>query len=470
MTYTLVDRNMPLYRYSSDNVYDVYHEMLVKIDTVLSFMKDSGLNSVPINSLNFNNLECIVTRDPFNGNKATVIIVAVYRFNLQDLAFISDQGDKKVIDSDEAKSNLGSIVRQIKEKREWLIGDEPLVTSNTGNRNRPTNVKKQGSRTNPIAKLFEDTHKVINELSTKSVTPSINSQRVIPTVESSESESESDTEDSEESEKNKTINVVNPTNLPRPMESILFKEEEEDLNQTNFENLSPETLRKTIDALETLKKVEEDELKKIEEIEKKDTHNFSKFCNNLGDVKREYRKNKEKEEERRNKFEANRNAYRKIKVHLDEGKITEAGISPLFRAEFPIYKFMDEKGLLGLPDDYLVYLNMYDELYPEKKEKEKEKTSSDYIPHNIHYLSDDEQAKYLNMKETSKNIIEEFMVSQCNKSNNNTEVNQTNKKYLPLDKILEQVTDNDDNESFENITFDTKIDTVSNALLKSLQT
>jgi hypothetical protein len=236
-------------------------------------------------------------------------------------------------------------------------------------------------------------------------------------------------------------------------------------------DIDSDSLKEAIRELEELKNQEINRLKELEEMNSKDTENFSKFCNNIGDIKREHRREKEREEERRNKFEANKSAYRKITNHINEGKITEDHISPLFRNDYPIYKFMDEKDMLDKPDDYLLYLGMYDELYPkskEEEEKEKNQNKNEYIPHNIHYLSDEEQKKYLDMKDLSKNLIEEFMTNSCKDQPNQK------KKYPSIDEILDKVGDDND-ETFEGITFDNNndndndIDTISVALSNSLK-
>ncbi|ARF09503.1 hypothetical protein Indivirus_1_126 [Indivirus ILV1] len=349
VNFNLIDKNHPLYKFSSLEINDVFHELLTKVDSILFALTDSG---VSYENLNFDNLECIEARNDTN-NPHIAVILNRYRFSISEMAFVNVRNidDKYFLNP----KHHGEIVFQIKDK--------------------------------------------LNKPKTK---------------------------------KSKKITIVKP-DVPRPMNSVLV----EDTN--NLDNISPETLKKTIDELENLKKQEEEKLKELEEINEKDTNKFSDFCDKLGDAKREYRRNKEMEEEKKKKFEANKCAYRKMRQHLIDGKITENDISPLFKKEYPIYKFMDEKDLLDKPDEYILYLNMYDELYPEKNEK------SDYIPHNVNYLSAEEKKKYLDMKTTNQDIIEEFIYGQPE--------NNLVKKYPSLNEILEKVGDSD-NENYEGISFD----------------
>lgn len=455
LTYNLVDRNQPLYKCSSDSNLDIFHEMLVKIDNILTFMINSQIVPTNLDSLNFDNLECIITRKNYSNlsnDKQSPIIINVYKFNIKEFAFIGLDGNKISVDSTLLflSNDFAYTWSQLKQKIQCLsTSDKKQLTSTKNNLKQ----KEQKSQ-NPIKKLFEETHKVIGSISTNNNL----TKRAIPTVDTSsegddgddENEQSDENEQIDENKKNEEINVLN-VNLPRPMDSILLKGDD------NFSDISPVTLKKTIDALENLKQQEEKTLKELEQINEGDTENFSKFCNNLGDVKREFLKNQEREQERRNKFEANKSAYRKMKQHIEEGKITEKQISPLFINDYPIYKFMDDHEIMDKPDDYIVYLSLYDELYPEKKTV----PVTTYVPHNIHYLSDEEQKKYLTIKNDSKNIIEEFMHSQNSTSGQ--------KKYPSVDEILEQVDDNE----FNVITFDTKsenkLDTIATALLDNLQ-
>jgi len=471
VTFNLIDRNQPLYRYSSHYQYDVFNEMLLKVDTILNFMMDSGMTQVNLNTLNFDNLVCIVTRDSVSPSYSKQFPINEYKFDINEAAFIGKSNNDKIYINSKQSSELEYIWNQISQKLECFSTDISQQINKQKTLTPPAPIK-QIKQVNPIHKLFEDTHKVINTMTNQDVknVPT----RAIPIIESSEEESDEndDTED-EEDKKEKEKEKEKPTNkltvktntnnrlvgpdVPRPMESIVLNED-----------ISPEELKKTIEALENLKELEQQRLKELEEINNKDTHNFSKFCNNLGDVKREFLRNKEREQERRNKFEANKGAYRKMKQHIVEGKITEDRISPLFKNDYPIYKFMDDKGILDTPDDYILYLNMYDELYPKKESTDKSnKSKEEYIPHNVHYLSDEEQQKYLAMKSSNKNMIEEFMHNQTE-----TNVTNTTKKYPSVDEILEKVGD-DTTDNFDEITFEpnktNNIDTIATELIKNLQ-
>lgn len=428
----LVDRNQPLYTYSSPIISNVLHEILVKVDTVLQFMMDSGMKQTTLDSLNFNNLECICAA--VSCSKPNPIVHDIFKFNIMEFMFVSTfSGDK--MGMVQVHSLLCS---QIKEKINYLTN-----TTNTTKQvisNKPKLVMTNKTEPiNPIKKLFEETRKIVNDVTTAPVQHT----RTIPTVDS----------DEDEDEVVEQNNRIGP-DVPRPMDSILLKED-------SFENLDPEELKRTIDALENIKALEEQKIKELEMMNESDLENFSRFCNNLGDVKREFTKNKEREEERRNRFEANKSAYRKMKQHILEGKLSEENISPMFKNDYPIYKYMDEKDMLDKEDDYVNYLNMYDELYPTKETIQQK---NEYIPHNIHYLSDEEQKKYLEIKNNNKNVIEDFMQKQCQPEKTKE------KKYPSLNEILDTIDDGD--EVFNEVTFDndtkSRLNTITTALKQSL--
>jgi len=209
----------------------------------------------------------------------------------------------------------------------------------------------------------------------------------------------------------------------RPMNSIIL-EKDGDLSE----------LKEKMELLKVLKETEEKKLKELEQIKEKDSENFVKYCEDVNDNKRLYFKEKERAEERRNRFEANKVAYNRMKQDILNGKLSENNISCLFANEYPIYKFMDQKQLLDQPDDYITFLNIYDQMHPNNT-LEKENT---YVPHNIHYLSEDEQKTYQNVKETQKDLIEEFI----NHNNNN---NNNNKSYPPIEEVLSSI-DHDENQ------------------------
>jgi len=100
---------------------------------------------------------------------------------------------------------------------------------------------------------------------------------------------------------------------------------------------------------------------------------------------------------------------------------------------------MDQKNLLNTPEDYIIYLNLYNKSDQKNYNKNEKK---EYIPHNINYLNEEDQKKYNNIKEQQKDIIEEFI---------------NNRTILPLNDVLNSI-DNENNEDIgidcDNINFE----------------
>jgi hypothetical protein len=147
--------------------------------------------------------------------------------------------------------------------------------------------------------------------------------------------------------------------------------------------------------------------------------------------------------------------------------MNEEKISPIIKNEYPIFKFMNEKGILdreldyydiygennssddnsneynnknydahNAHDEYELFLRLYNELYPEKNKNNK---NSSWVPHNYHYLSEKEKKKYKNIDKKYKNELEEFI-------NNKT----CPKKYPPLNKILDDLESEKESELMPN--------------------
>lgn len=149
---------------------------------------------------------------------------------------------------------------------------------------------------------------------------------------------------------------------------------------------------------------------------------LSKDANKLGDEKRVYQKNKEKEDENKNIFKADKKSYYMLKQDIEDGKVSENNMSILFKNKYPIFKFMECKGLLDNDDEYVQYVSIYNELYP-KKDYDIEA----YVPHNIHYLNEDEKIKYDNIKDKG-DMLSDFIGGK--------------NKIKPLEEVLRDI-DND---------------------------
>lgn len=420
--------------YSSVHLHFVINELLSNIDNHLGIFISNGIK-LPPNKLNFDNFEILVTINTNHNlplhQSTHPLIIEVYKFNLQKLSFYDMKNNEIDLMTSDQKFILASISKKLN-----LIVDGKISNQVNNNGLIVKSRLIQQKEENPIKKIFEETHGLIKKIENNK---SDNKTRLIPTIKSS-NESESDTSKESESESdNENDNILNDVvcltdkkiepDIPRQMDSVLIEAE-------NGGSLDITVLGETIEILKELKKLEKDKLEQLQSANDDDMENFSKFCNNLGDKRRELRKNMERETGRRNRFEANKEAYRKMKQHIADGKLTEDKISELFIDEYPIYKFMDEKSLLDTSDDYITFLNIYNELYnknePENSENSENKNKA-YVPHNINYLNEEEQEKYKHVQENNTDLISEFV-------NNHKKP----KKYPSLEEVLDAIDSTED--------------------------
>jgi hypothetical protein len=83
----------------------------------------------------------------------------------------------------------------------------------------------------------------------------------------------------------------------------------------------------------------------------------------------------EKQRERARVFEVDKKTY----FRMLEQKVPENAIPELFADKYPIFKFMDEQGLLNNEDACDNFIEFYDDCYP------KVPVEKDYVPHDINY-------------------------------------------------------------------------------------
>lgn len=221
----------------------------------------------------------------------------------------------------------------------------------------------------------------------------------------------------------------------------------------NLDCVNIENIEKTMNELLLMKNQEKQRLEEIQKELEQRTEILEEKINGFGDRKRDLNKENEREQNRRNKFVANKEAYFRIKKDIHEGKFNEANIPELFEKEYVIYKFMDDENLLNDDDEYMIFTHLYDEL----NESVEPQTKPQYIPHNINYLNDAEKEKYLNANvSVAPDIVESFIEHRCSgeyaKSNDKIKPNEQNqssdtcvseKKYPSLDNILKIVDDTD---------------------------
>lgn len=140
---------------------------------------------------------------------------------------------------------------------------------------------------------------------------------------------------------------------------------------------------------------------------------------NITEEKHKLRREEEKKEADRKVFKHDKKVYRLIKKDIDNGKINEDGLPVLFESKYPIFEFMDSNDMIVLNDEhdeeeFTLYREFYDDAYPEIKEAEQNKHSG-YVPHNLHYLPEEEQKKYEGIKERQTDVIDEFIQKNTQK-------------------------------------------------------
>lgn len=220
-------------------------------------------------------------------------------------------------------------------------------------------------------------------------------------------------------------------------------EKSDDLDCCNIESVK--------DAMDRLILIKNQEKQKLEEMQKELSQKvaiFEEKINEFGDKKRDLNKENEQEQNRRNKFVANKDAYYRIKKDIHDGKFSEANIPELFEKEYVVYKFMDSENLLNSDDEYILFIQLYDEL----NESVELQTKSQYIPHNINYLDIEDKEKYLKDNDSvNLDMIESFIRNGTSEHFENddemklTEPNHSNnvcvskKKYPSLDNVLKIV-------------------------------
>lgn len=147
---------------------------------------------------------------------------------------------------------------------------------------------------------------------------------------------------------------------------------------------------------------------------------LSTCFNEIEDKKRKLKMKKEKEREKFKIFESNKNSYNLMLTDIKKNIITEDMIPSHFKDTFQVLKFMDNNNLLGTEDEYKLYVDFMaddESEQDENKEENKEKESSEqksheeeitYVPHNIHYLPEEEKKKYPSYEEVMKSLEDEI--------------------------------------------------------------
>lgn len=403
--FILIDQNKllnPLFKHY-DLTY-VIHELLSFIDEELDILIKYNIKK--LDNLNFDNYLIINVLNC--NNKRFEIVIQKYNFNIKNLT-LYNKNQSEIIDVTNLV-NLNGLVESIVNKRNTICKNSII--------SEPVFIKKN----KPTVNLLKETTDLVNKLSSKSNhTASLISNQA--TTEHTEIRHQMGT-------------IVQEKPLKKPNVEIV---------DDCLENMDSEELKKTLESLTDLKKIEDEKLNKLKEQNKNDLDNFSVFYEKLSDKRRKFTFDKEKAEENMRIFKSDIGVYRKMKQDIEDIKLLEENISPLFKKKFPIFKILDDKNLLDSEDSYLVYLNLYESVSQSEKSME---SLHEYVPHNIYYLDKTEQEKYENIKSIHKDIIEDFI--------NQNRKNKDPKKYPPIEEILSNINNENGeiNDEFTNVDFE----------------
>jgi len=199
------------------------------------------------------------------------------------------------------------------------------------------------------------------------------------------------------------------------MMSILNSDSESE-NENEDEILKIQKQIKELQELKTNSQKQIAESKKSLENQVSDLIDFSADVNY---IKKKQFLEKDAEEKRRGKYYGDKKAFYMIRKDIKKEDINEENIlsNPLFKDKFPVFEFMNQKGLISenddmnyfetekVTDDYFIYCKLIDENKPEAQYK--------YIPHDFHYLTDEEQKIYGQSVDKHKESINEYFDSQC---------------------------------------------------------
>ncbi len=425
--FSVIDRTIIGNRiYSSNDFRLVLHEYLSIINDELKTLIKFNTRTT-YDKLTFNHIYVVQeTMDPYKkyqfvANKFMINLMNMNIYGqlceLDSICKIEDTYPIKTL-CDEIRRNVGILVGQPMGEMtqdytyDQMSGPKKIVAPTY----IPPNKRKKNKNNNNDTNINndDDLNDAFN-LFKKTNSSKKSSSRLIPTVSSDNESTDSSTS------YRKPSNTIISRKTHSSEGSDVSSDDINDIIQSNLGNnpdISSETLIKQMDNLKKIKEKEEKRLNKIKDEYDDDMNNFSKYNWDLNDQKRFRRKEKEREEERRRIFESDKRVYAMIKQDIadEDKKIDEDNIPGLFSAKYPIFKLMDEEGLIDQDDEYDIYLELYNDLYPKKEELEyEEKQNDEYVPHNYHYLNKEEQEKY--------------------------------KKYPSLEEVLDQISGDDSDDS-----------------------
>jgi len=410
--------------FSHENFLYSAHEYLSYVNYDLKNILSNGAKLCPNYS---SNVYFIKSYDDVMGKKF-IYFNDQFTYSFANSHFESDNGTIIGIPKNKTWSLL---IADINNKLMQLTSGQTIQSHNNVKENNTTGRRiirigasdnKQTNNPPTIESLLNETKQIVSEMKPHN----LQTNRIIPDFNYFDSDTNSDTESVCDLNKCKDDTSLNYTDSS---DSEYDKQLQSHVVDVDDLNIDQETLKKELELLQELRNKERESLKSLKKTLNDDQKNFSNYYNDINDEKRELRRNREREEAKRRKFEANKTTYLRIREDVLNGKFSEDRIPELFTREYPLYKFMYENNIIGTDDEYLTYIALYDQLYQENTQDTQD--TNGYVPHNYHYLSPEEQNKYDDAKNNYADKIESFMGKSHVK---------------PLDEILKELDDSDDND------------------------
>lgn len=431
----------------------------------------SGLTTAKSLGIKFNKIDMssfhidVVKKTLYTRNK-----IDSYKIG-NDYKFISES-KKEVNHSENIMNNLSNIKIIINNK--CIIKKENFkCNNNISNEVNINNNNNEENKKHSVSSLLEES---LNLLKNKQNTENnIKKERYIPLklsknknnnennnesiLNSDISENSDDLDDSNNSEDSNYLENSHNVEDFSDTESI------SSISTINEDEIDdPNKLLDIINALEDKKKNSESELKKIKNKINFDLENLKEYNYEKSYIKNNLNKEKEEQEIAKRIFESEKNyTYPKIKKDIEENRSSENNIPSIFLSKYSIYEYMDNNNLLEDDDAFDIFQSLYNKVIKSNKEKEDntnndeheiydEKKSDEFIPHNVHYLDEENKKKYLKKKQRTQ-PLEDILTELDNKEKELKEDNLQSSNDVDNNNNIDEDNINEYSNSNNNLDF-----------------
>lgn len=245
-------------------------------------------------------------------------------------------------------------------------------------------------------------------------------------------------------------------------------------------NIDVELLKKQIDELKRQQEMKSVQLKDMQTAYDSDIRNFTEYFDDLNDSKRFLRMDKERYQEKLDKYQYDKNIYFDIQEDIldEDNSMEEHKIAPFFSHDFEVFKFMDENGLFceDIEKEYETFTDLVKNVKPEpelididafiNKHNEKQYPSYEDMKNAI---SDDSSEEMLS---TINKTFDENSYSNCDDTNSfsDNDVLFEDKYYRSETESTEDAENNftveneEDDESMSTNSSESLIDKLTNAI------